>query len=177
MTSRNGRNVADQEAMPQFGFALDDPDSRTRSPQLQVVYAEALRVETFTMDLFAGFTEMRALTYTSSIPMVLRLLRDYDYDDFECVFGHGGVLSRDAADLLAFQSVVQARLNQGFVGARGIPPERREVIYRRAAEGTARFLVVKDAIAHAKIYLLERADKRRVIVGSANLSETAFSGR
>ena len=177
MTSRNGRNVADQETMPQFGFALDDPDSRTRSPHLQVVYAEALRVETFTMDLFGGFTAMRALTYTSSIPMVLRLLRDYDYDDFECVFGHGGVLSRDAADLLAFQSVVQSKLNQGFVGAKGIPPERREVVYRRAAEGSARFLVVKDAIAHAKIYLLEREGKRRVIVGSANLSETAFSGR
>ena len=39
MTSRNGRTIADQEPMPQFGFALDDPDSRTRSPQLQVVYA------------------------------------------------------------------------------------------------------------------------------------------
>ena len=34
MTSRNGRNVADQDAMPRFGFSLDDPDSRTRSPQL-----------------------------------------------------------------------------------------------------------------------------------------------
>ena len=88
MTSRNGRNVADHEAMPQFGFALDDPDFRTRSPQLQVVYAQALRVESFTMDLFAGFTAMRALTYTFSIPMVLCLLRDYDYDDFERVFGH-----------------------------------------------------------------------------------------
>ena len=32
-------------------------------------------------------------------------------------------------------------------------------------------------IAHAKIYLLERDGLRRVIVGSANLSETAFSGR
>ena len=114
MTSRSGRNVADQEAMPQFGFALDDPDSRTRSPQLQAVYAQALRVEPFNMDLFAGFTTMRALTYTSSIPMVLRLLRDYDYDNFECVFGHGGVLSRDAAGLLAFQSVVQNKLNQGL---------------------------------------------------------------
>jgi len=72
---------------------------------------------------------------------------------------------------------VQARLNQEFVGARGISPERREVIYWRAAEGAARFLVVKDAIAQAKIYLLEREDKRRVIVGSANLSENAFSGR
>ena len=64
--------------MLQFGFALDYPDSRTRSPQLQVVYAEALRVESFTMDLFAGFTAMRAFSCMSSIPMVLRLLRDYD---------------------------------------------------------------------------------------------------
>ena len=177
MTSRNGRAISGGEPMPQFGLALDDPDSRTRSPQLRVVYAQALRTEPFAMDLFAGFASMRALTYTSSIPMVLRLLRDYDYDDFECIFGHGGMLSRDAADLLAFQSVVQTKLNQGFVGARGLTPERREVVYRRAAEGTARFLVVKDAIAHAKIYLLEREGKRRVIVGSANLSETAFSGR
>ena len=37
--------------------------------------------------------------------------------------------------------------------------------------------MVKDAIAHAKIYLLEREGLKRVIVGSANLSETAFSGR
>ena len=73
--------------------------------------------------------------------------------------------------------MVQARLNQSFVGARGISPERREVIYRWAAEGSARFLVVKDAVAHAKIYLLEREDKRRMIVGSANPSENAFSGR
>jgi hypothetical protein len=123
MTSRNGRNVAEQETMPQFGFALDDPDSHTRSPQLQAVYAQVQRVGPFTMDLFAGFSEMRALTYTSSIPMVLRLLRDYDYDYFECVFGHGGVLSRDAADLLAFQSVVQARLNQGVRGSPGHPTE------------------------------------------------------
>ncbi len=36
---------------------------------------------------------------------------------------------------------------------------------------------VKDAIAHAKIYLLEEEGKRRVIVGSDNMSETSFSGR
>ena len=36
---------------------------------------------------------------------------------------------------------------------------------------------MKDAIAHAKIYLLERDGLRRIVVGSANLSETAFSGR
>ena len=39
--------------------------------------------------------------------------------------------------------------------------------------------MVKDNIAHAKLYLLETSDgkRRRVIVGSANLSERAFGGK
>ena len=161
----------------QPNFAFDDPDSRTQSNGLEVVYAHAERVERFDMDLFGGFSSVRTLTYTPSIPMILGLLRDFDYDDFECVFGHNGILTRDAANLLAFQTVVDEKLNKGFVGIAGLSDERRRIIYDRAAKGTARFFVVKDAIAHAKIYLLEREGLRRVIVGSANLSETAFSGR
>ena len=120
---------------------------------------------------------MRALTYTPSIPMIMGLLRDYDYEDFECIFGHSGILPRDAADLLSFQAVVDEKLNKGFVGIAGLSDERRKAIYDRAADETARFFVVKDIIAHAKIYLLERSELQRVVVGSANLSETAFSGR
>ncbi len=120
---------------------------------------------------------MRALTYTPSIPMILGLLRDFNYEDFECVFGHNGILNHAAADILAFQSIVDECLNKGFVGIKGLSEERRKIIYDRSVAGAARFYVVKDAIAHAKIYLLERDEICRVIVGSANLSETAFSGR
>ena len=35
MTSRNGRSATEPDAMPQFGFALDYLDSRTRSQQLK----------------------------------------------------------------------------------------------------------------------------------------------
>ena len=129
------------------------------------------------MSLFQGFTSMRALTYTSSIPMILRLLRDNDFERFECVFGHGGILSRATEDILSFQAVVDEYLTAGFLGIEGITSDRREIIYERVAKGEVRFFVVKDAIAHAKIYLLEREGLRRVVVGSANLSETAFSGR
>ena len=171
--------------LPQAEFALDDPDSRTRSQRLDVVYARANRTEQFDRDLFGGFSSLHALTYTSSIPMILGLLRDFDYDDFECVFGHNGVLSRDAAEILSFQKVVDESLSQGFVGLQGLSEERKRVIYERTVAGIARFYVVKDAIAHAKIYLLEgdregsaeEEVRRRVIVGSANLSEIAFSGR
>ena len=141
------------------------------------MYARTDRVQQFDMGLFEGFSSLHALTYTSSIPMILGLLRDFDYEDFECIFGHSGVLSRDAAEIMAFQKVVDESLSSGFVGIKGLSKERRQVIYDRAAANTARFYVVKDAIAHAKIYLLESPKHRRVIVGSANLSETAFSGR
>ena len=54
----------------------------------------------------------------------------------------------------------------------------REFI-ERIHSGRAQFYVVKDNIAHSKLYLLEAGDppRRRVIVGSANLSERAFSGK
>ncbi len=170
-------NARAREMTTQQGFTFDDPDSRTRSGTLNVVYAQANSVSAFDRSLFADFDSMKALTYTSSIPMILGLLKDFDYDSFECIFGHNGVLTRSAADLLAFQSVVDESLNKGFVGIAGLSEERRKILYDRAASGAAQFYVVKDAIAHAKIYLLEKDGLRRVIVGSANLSEVAFSGR
>jgi hypothetical protein len=161
----------------QQGFTFNDPESMSRDGTLRVVHARACDISSFDGSLFEGFDTMNALTYTSSIPMVVSLLRDHDFQAFECVFGHGGVLSREAAGILAFQAVLDEKLNQGFIGLDNLTVERREVIYNRVAQGTVRFHVVKDAIAHAKIYLLERDGLRRVIVGSANLSETAFSGR
>ena len=125
---------------------------------LEVVYARAETVGRFDTSLITNFTSMRALTYTASIPMILGLLKDCDYKDFECIFGHGGILTRDIDALLSFQSVVDEKFNKGFVGIKGMSEERRRIIYDRAAAGTARFYVVKDAIAHAKIYLLERQD-------------------
>ena len=84
------------------------------------MYARAEGVERFSMSFFDGFSSMRALTYTPSIPMILELLKDFDYQEFECIFGHNGILNRDAADILAFQSVVDENLNKGFVGVNGL---------------------------------------------------------
>ena len=153
----------------QAGFTLDDPDSRARVNALDIVYARVESVERFDMGLFSGFSSMRALTYTPSIPMVLGLLRDYDFEDFECIFGHSGILRRDAADLLSFQTAVDESLNRGFVTVKRLSEERRRIIYDRTIEGNARFYVVKDAIAHAKIYLLERSGRG----GSSSVQQTS----
>ena len=74
-------------------LGFDDPDSLTRDAGLSVVRASSQRVEPFDMSMFAGFTSMRALTYTASMRMIVGLLRDHEYDDFECIFGHSGILS------------------------------------------------------------------------------------
>ena len=157
-------------------LGFDDPDSLTRDAGLSVVRASSERVEPFDVSMFAGFTSMRALTYTASMRMIVGLLRDHEYDDFECIFGHSGILRPDLSDVLAFQGVVEANLSKTFVAVK-TSDDRRQALFDLVADERARFFVVKDKIAHAKIYLLERDGLRRVIVGSANLSETAFSGR
>ena len=171
MTPDNGN-------MTQRSLLLDDPDSKTKSPLLSVLYARSEDTGVFDRDsLFGGFTSMRALTYSASIPMIMGLLRDYDYERFECIFGHGGILGREPRQIIHFQQQIDERLSRGFVAIAGVSPGRREILHDRVADGRARFFVVKDAIAHAKIYLLERDGMRRIVVGSANLSERAFSGK
>ena len=173
--------MADQ---PQLLF--DDAESVTRREALSVVHARAESVADFDSSYFAGFDIFRGLTYSSSIPMIVALLRDHDFRDFECVFGHPGILSHETESILAFQATVRGDLERQMLRLDGAATERRELLYDRIASGSLRFLVVKDAIAHAKIYLLSEAadgqppsagERHRVIVGSANLSERAFSGR
>ena len=72
---------------------------------MSIVRARSERVEPFDLNLFAGFTSMRALTYTASIRMIVCLLRDLHFDEFECVFGHPGFLRPEISDVLAFQAV------------------------------------------------------------------------
>ena len=160
-----------------LSLLFDDAESTTRRRALNVVHAAAGSVRSFQFSYFAGYRSMRALTYTSSIPMIAELVASERFESFECVFGHSGILSREAARILAFQNVVRDKLAGAIVGVKGLRDEAREAVYRRVADGEVRFFVVKDAIAHAKIYLLEGDGRTRVIVGSANLSERAFSGR
>lgn len=128
----------------QQNFAFDDPYSLTQIDGLEVVYACAQRSERFNREsLFGDFTSMRALTYTPSIPMILGLLRDFNYEDFECIFGHGGILSRDAADLLAFQTVVDEKLNKGFIGVKGLSEERRKILYGQSNCGKSSLIEFK----------------------------------
>ena len=156
---------------------FEDADAVTRRAALNVVHAHATAVAAFEADYFAGFASMRALTYSSSVPMIAGLLAEHDFEDFECVFGHGGILSREAEEILAFQYAVREQVANCLLARHGADTEGQTGVWRRIANDEVRLFVVKDVIAHAKIYLLESPGKQRVMVGSANLSERAFSGR
>ena len=155
---------------------LDFGDVHSVAEQgLKVVTAQFKGVEPFSWNVFDGFDRMRVLTYSASTQMIVRMLDSFSFAFFECVFGYEGGLRR-VADVVAFQ---QFLINQVRDCALQLEDERQRVIFERIQAGKARFYVVKDNIAHAKLYLLEADDgeRRRVIVGSANLSERAFGGK
>ena len=164
--------MIDDAAQNRFDFG----DAHSAAEQgLKVVSAQFKGVEPFSWNLFDGFERMRVLTYSASAPMIVKMLDRHSFEYFECVFGYEGGLRR-VAEIVAFQ---QFLVNQVRDCALQLENERQRVIFERIQAGKARFFVVKDNIAHAKLYLLEAdgSERRRVIVGSANLSERAFGGK
>ena len=152
----------------QGGLGLDDLGG------LRVVDAKFLDEHQFSWDLFSGFDSLKVLTYSASVNAIVRMLDKYSYNKFECVFGYEGVL-RDIKDVLSFQKVVIGSTRAAIMG---LKDERHIHILEKVNSGEARFYVLRKYIAHAKLYLLSDINGHtRVIVGSANLSERAFSGR
>ena len=89
------------------------------------------------------------------------------------MFGYEGTL-REIRGILAFQKVVVGDTRAAIMG---LKDERHIRILEKVHAGRAHFRVLRKSIAHAKLYLLSaRHGRRRVIIGSANLSEQAFSG-
>ncbi len=158
-------------------FAFDDRSSFNRY-NLRVAYASFEKSETFDWELFRGFDSMRVLTYSASIKTVLRMLQNYSFAEFECVFGYEDVLN-NFNDILSFQKYVIKELKKELKDAIiGFKDKRHAQIMDKVRDGTAHFFVVKDEISHSKLYLLKSKEgMHRVITGSANLSESAFSGR
>ena len=141
---------------------------------LRVVHAAFVKERKFDWDLFQGYDRLRVLTYSSSINTIVRILDEHSYSYFECVFGCEHTL-RDMKTILAFQQVVVGDTRAAIMG---LKDERQLHILERVHAGQARFRVLRKSIAHAKLYLLSGPGERnRVIIGSANLSERAFSGK
>ena len=152
-----------------LGFEIDDGTG------LRVARARFESEAKFSWSMFDGYDRIRILTYSAGVGAIVRLLDKHDFSDFECVFGCESTL-RTLKDIMAFQQVA---IGDTRAAIQNLPDVRHAFILTRVREGQARFRVLRKQIAHAKLYLLEntQSGKTRVLIGSANLSETAFGGR
>jgi hypothetical protein len=133
-------------------------------------------------DLFAGFTTLKAITFSSSIELLLRLSERLD--DMEVVFGSESILSKEHLALAQASQTVEA---YGFADALIDHKALVEALSRllgrsgkrlleRVAQGSLRFRLLRGRPSHEKLYLLSGACGSRVLTGSANLGRAAFEG-
>lgn len=150
---------AEQEQMPQ-----------NNSGNLDVVKMEFLEAETLSWkELFSGFDTLHAITYSSGIGFVYQLLEMFQ--KAEIVFGCDEVISYSLQEIMAYQCKTIERLRES-AGKRKID------LVARIEKGTLRFFVARNVLSHEKIYLLSAEDgRKRVVMGSANMSFAAFGGK
>ncbi|MDR0784495.1 MAG: phospholipase D family protein [Treponema sp.] len=140
------------------------------SNALSVVRADFIAKETLTWEeLFDGFNSLRAITYSSSVDFVCKLLKKFNYA--EIIFGFEEVLSSGIEDILAYQSVSGEFIKE-------ISGKNKMDLVSLIDGGALRLFIAREQLSHEKTYILEADDGRqRVIIGSANLSNAAFSGK
>jgi hypothetical protein len=132
---------------------------------MDFVGAEEMRWE----ELFEGFDKLYAITYSSGIAFICALLKHFQYA--EVIFGFEDVISYDLQEIIAYQFKTIERL-------RNESDKAKTDMLARIDQEELRLYVAKKKLSHEKIYLLEAADgRKRVVMGSANMSYAAFSGR
>lgn len=137
---------------------------------LDVVKMEFLEAETMPwQDLFRGFNEIHAITYSSGIGFVYQLLSIFE--NAEIIFGCDEVISYSLQEVMAYQCKLIERMRDNA-------SKQKLDLVSRIDDGSLRFFVARTMLSHEKIYLLSARDgRKRVIMGSANMSFNAFGGK
>src|SRR4051794_20185716 len=133
-------------------------------------------------DLFAGYTALKAITFSSSIEMLLRLSERLD--DLEIVFGSESILSKEHLALTqASQTVAAYGFADALIDQKVLVEALSKLLGRggrqlldRVVAGSLRFRLLRGRPSHEKLYLLSGPSGWRVLTGSANLGRAAFEG-
>ena len=139
------------------------------SSALDVVRMEFSGAETLSwQELFSGFDTLHAITYSSGIDFVYQLIDLFK--DAEILFGCDEVISYSLQEIMAYQCKMVERMRE-------TAGKMKLDLISRIDDGTLRFFVARSVLSHEKIYLLSSSDgRKRVVMGSANLSRAAFGG-
>ncbi len=148
----------------------NEQNDTSNTSRLDVVKMEFIRAESMTwQDLFDGFDTLYAITYSSGVDFVCKLLKKFKQT--EIIFGSDEVLSFTLQEVMAYQCklIEQLRDTAGKV---------QLDLAARIDDNSLKLYVTRSVLSHEKIYLLSAADgRKRVIMGSANMSHTAFTGK
>ncbi len=116
-------------------------------------------------ELIEGYSSMKVLTYSSSVSIINRAAGELE--KLEIVFGRPDILG-DMGSYLYFQELLLKELIDATRG--------KDFIKEKIESGDVKLYVVQEIISHEKLFLLEGERGTRVITGSANFSDRAFSG-
>ncbi|WP_034388462.1 phospholipase D family protein [Deinococcus sp. YIM 77859] len=133
----------------------------------QVVFATFQHAQPFQRDLLRGYRRARVVTYSASLRTVLWLMEEVE--ELEVIMGEPKVTA-SLASIAAYQHVTLTELHQEAEAA-----GKHAELLKRLQNGTVSVLVLKEAVSHAKLYLLDREGSTRVLTGSANLSDRALN--
>lgn len=141
-----------------------------QSNSLDVVKMEFLGAEPMSWQgLFSGFDTLHAITYSSGIGFVYQLLDLFE--EAEIIFGCDEVISYSLQAVMAYQYKTIERMRE-------TAGKMKMDLVSRIDAGTLHFYVARSILSHEKIYLLaSKSGRKRVVMGSANMSFSAFGGR
>ena len=159
----------DNISMDLFGGSEGERAPRTDA-RLDMIKLDYVGSEPMTwQELFSGFDSIKAITYSSGINFVYKLLDLYK--EAEIIFGCEEVMSYTLQEIMAYQEKLIERIRSTDSAAKSKMIERIE-------NGEVHLFVARKQLSHEKLYLLAAEDgRRRVILGSANMSFNAFGGR
>ena len=145
----------------------DDYGNVFVNEELEVVKSEFIKKESVTWnELFNGFDELYAITFSSGIEFTSKVLNYFEYA--EIIYGCEGIINQKLATIISMQSKIIEEISKS---------KAINTITQKINDNLLKLYVSKDTKSHEKIYILKANDgKTRVITGSANLSKSAFEG-
>ena len=113
--------------------------------RLDVVQAEFICAETTSWEnLFGGYSKLYAITYSSGIDFICKLIKNFDKT--EIIFGYEEILSYNLQEIMAYQLKTVERLRERA-------SKNKLDLVSRIDKGSLRMFVARDKLSHEKIYL------------------------
>ncbi len=156
-----------EEQITLFGEEQQTNLSETVSNKLAVTRLEFVEGMYLSwQEMFSGFDELHAITYSSGVGFIGELIEMFDRA--EIIFGCEQVMSYTLNEIMAFQTKIIEKFRSG---------KTKDMLIERINAESLKMYVAYKKLSHEKIYLLSAVDgRKRVIMGSANMSYNAFGG-